>query len=46
MIVFIAMLLGMYDIGALILLFALNATMNLFGLLMEKLNQGKEKPAG
>lgn len=43
MIVLIAMLLGMYDIGALILLFALNATMNLFGLLMEKLNQGREK---
>jgi hypothetical protein len=43
MIVLIAMLLGMYDIGALILLFALNASMNLFGLLMEKLNQNREK---
>ncbi len=43
MIVLIAMLLGMYDVGALILLFALNAAMNLFGLLMEKLNQGREK---
>ena len=43
MIVLIAMLLGVYDIGALILLFALNASMNLFGLLMEKLNQNREK---
>lgn len=43
MIVLIAMLFGMYDIGALILLFALNATMNLFGLLMEMLNQNRAK---
>ena len=43
MIVLIAMLLGMYDIGALILLFALNASMNLFGLLMEMLNQNRQK---
>lgn len=43
MIVLIAMLLGMYDIGALMLLFGLNASMNLFGLLMEKLNQHREK---
>lgn len=43
MIVLIAMLLGMYDIGALILLFALNASMNLFGLLMELLNQKRAK---
>lgn len=39
MIVLIAALFGMYDIGSLILLFALNATMNLFGLMMEKYNQ-------
>ncbi|MHC1787400.1 MAG: heliorhodopsin HeR [Christensenellales bacterium] len=43
MIVLIAMLLGLYDIGGLILLFGLNASMNLFGLLMEKLNQNREK---
>ncbi|HSK67884.1 MAG TPA: heliorhodopsin HeR [Candidatus Limnocylindria bacterium] len=43
MIVLIAMLLGMYDVGALLLLFALNAAMNLFGLLMEMLNQKREK---
>ncbi len=44
MIVLIAVLFGVYDLGALILIFALNATMNLFGLLMEKMNQGKSKP--
>ncbi len=38
MIVAIAILCGMYDLGSLILLFGLNATMNLFGLLMEKHN--------
>ena len=39
MIVLIAVLFGVYDIGALILIFAVNASMNLFGLLMEKINQ-------
>ena len=39
MIVLIAVLFGVYDIGALILIFAINACMNFFGLLMEKLNQ-------
>lgn len=39
MIVLIAMLFGMYDLGSLILLFVLNASMNLFGLLMELFNQ-------
>lgn len=39
MIVLIAVLFGMYDLGSLVLLFALNASMNLFGLLMEKVNQ-------
>lgn len=39
MIVLIGMLVGLWDIGALILIFGINATMNLFGLLMEKLNQ-------
>lgn len=43
MIVIIAMLCGMYDLSSLILIFALNAMMNLFGLLMEMHNQGKEK---
>jgi len=38
MICAIAMLFGCYDIGALILMFVVNASMNLFGLLMEKLN--------
>ena len=43
MIVLIAVLFGVYDIGALILIFGLNASMNLFGLLMERLNQKEEK---
>jgi len=43
MIVLIGLLFGVYDIGALILLFSLNACMNLFGLLMEKINQYTEK---
>jgi hypothetical protein len=43
MIVLIGMLVGLWDLGALILIFALNATMNLFGLLMELHNQTTEK---
>jgi hypothetical protein len=43
MIVLIAVLFGIYDIGALILIFGLNASMNLFGLLMEKMNQANKK---
>lgn len=43
MMVLIAILFGIYDLGTLILIFLLNASMNLFGLLMEKINQGKEK---
>lgn len=43
MIVLLAVLFGVYDIGALILIFFLNAVMNLFGLLMEKMNQSKGK---
>lgn len=39
MIVLIAMLVGVYDIPSLILLFALNAMMNLFGHMMELHNQ-------
>ncbi len=43
MIVLIATLFGVYDIGSLILIFVVNATMNLFGLVMEQLNAGKDK---
>jgi len=39
MVVVIAMLCGIYELSALILIFALNATMNLFGLMMELHNQ-------
>lgn len=43
MIVLIALLFGVYDIGLLIAMFVLNASMNLFGLLMEKMNQYTQK---
>ncbi|AQS54292.1 hypothetical protein BW727_101968 [Jeotgalibaca dankookensis] len=43
MIVLIALLFGVYDIGSLILIFIVNAAMNLFGLDMEEINIGKEK---
>lgn len=43
MIVLIGMLVGLWDLGALILIFGLNATMNLFGLLMELHNQTTPK---
>ncbi len=43
MLVLIAALFGVNDLGALILIFGLNATMNLFGLLMEKMNSGTNK---
>jgi hypothetical protein len=43
MIVVIAMLTGIYDLGTLIPLFALNACMNLFGLMMELHNQTTTK---
>jgi hypothetical protein len=43
MIVVIAVLVGIRDVSSIILIFALNSTMNLFGLMMEKHNQGKEK---
>jgi len=43
MIVVIAMLVGMYDIGSIILIFSLNATMILFGLMMELHNQTTAK---
>lgn len=43
MIVLIGMLVGVYDLGALILMFGINATMNLFGIMMEKHNQHTRK---
>ena len=43
MIVLIATLFGIYDIASLILIFIVNATMNLFGLVMEQLNSGRER---
>lgn len=43
MIVLIGMLIGLWDLGALILIFALNATMNLFGIMMELHNQHTQK---
>ena len=43
MIVLIAYLFGVSDIASLILIFIVNASMNLFGLVMEQLNSGKEK---
>jgi len=36
-------LFGVYDVGALIAIFLLNASMNFFGLLMEEINQYTEK---
>lgn len=43
MIVLIGMLIGLWDLGAIILIFTLNATMNLFGIMMEYHNQRTEK---
>jgi hypothetical protein len=43
MIVVIAMLAGVYDLGSLMMLFALNATMISFGLVMEIQNKGLER---
>jgi hypothetical protein len=43
MIVLIGMLVGIWDLGAIILIFAVNATMNLFGIMMEYDNQGRDK---
>ncbi len=43
MIILIAMLFGVYGIGALIAIFILNASMNWFGLLMERINQYTEE---
>jgi hypothetical protein len=43
MIALIGMLVGLWDLGALILIFGLNATMNLFGIMMELHNQATER---
>jgi hypothetical protein len=43
MIVLISTLFGIHDIASLVLIFAANAAMNLFGLVMEQLNSGAEK---
>ncbi|MFX1514589.1 MAG: heliorhodopsin HeR [Promethearchaeota archaeon] len=43
MIVFIAILFGVWDFWALVMIFVLNALMNMFGFLMEKINEGKDK---
>ncbi|MDD3122203.1 MAG: heliorhodopsin HeR [Candidatus Izemoplasmatales bacterium] len=43
MIVLIATLFGIYDIASLVLIFVVNASMNLFGLVMEQLNAKRAK---
>lgn len=43
MIVLIGMLVGLYDLGAIILIFGINAMMNLFGIMMEYHNQYTQK---
>jgi hypothetical protein len=43
MIVLIGMLAGLWDLGAIILIFGLNAMMNLFGIMMEMHNQTTDK---
>lgn len=47
MIVLIGMLIGIWDLGAIILIFAVNATMNLFGIMMEQPKHHQpRKPTG
>lgn len=43
MIVLISYLFGIADIASLVLIFVVNAAMNLFGLVMEQLNSGRDK---
>ncbi len=43
MIVLIGMLVGVYDLGSLILMFGINATMNFFGIMMELHNQTTQR---
>ena len=40
------MLTGLWDLGAILLIFTLNATMNLFGIMMEVHNQYTERTDG
>jgi hypothetical protein len=42
MIVLISLLVGIYDLSTLLLLFGINASMNLFGLVMEQINQDRK----
>lgn len=44
MMIGIALLSGLYDLGSLVMIFGLTAIMNLMGLAMEIYNQGREKP--
>lgn len=44
MMVAISLLVGIYDLGSLIMIFSLTSVMNLLGLAMEITNQGREKP--
>jgi hypothetical protein len=44
MMVAISLLSGIYDLSSLVMIFSLDAIMNLLGLAMEKENQGKAKP--
>ena len=44
MIVLIGMLAGVWDLGAIIAIFGINAMMNLFGIMMEYHNQYTDKP--
>ena len=43
MIVLTVVLFGVVDIASLLLIFVLNACMNVFGLIMEQMNSGFEK---
>ncbi len=43
MIVLIGMLVGVWDLGAMIVMFGINAMMNLFGIMMELHNQTTQK---
>ena len=43
MMVAIALLAGVFDLGSLVMMFALTAVMNLCGLVMELVNQGRSK---
>ena len=43
MIVLIGLLVGIWDLGSLVLMFGINATMNFFGIMMELHNQTTEK---